>query len=142
MRIPAVGRLERNLVRRDLHFIHRNLVNRRVRLEDADFLDRKDAIEQWINSGVFGRRNQHRWLAIRQDRRFFAAVFKFLQHLRNFRVSVELQIQSHQLRAQTCVLHVERAHRIIEGIAGYLPEILMPPHQTAQPSVLELLLPP
>ena len=113
-----------------------------MRLVDADLLDRQHAIEKPADPGAIDRRAQHRRRAVRQDRGGESHRLEPAQHLRYFRESSERQIQVHQPVAQRVVGEIQRLQRIIERIAGHLPEIGVPVLRGPQPAVLQLLVAP
>ena len=65
-----------------------------------------------------------------------------LQRLGRIGIGIELEIENHQLVLEARIVDPADVERIIERIAGDLPEIGMNAHQAAEPGIFELLLPP
>ena len=128
-------------VRRHPQAVERQLVNVRMRLEDPDLLDREDRIEQLPDPGARRCRREHPRLAVRKNRGPQAAIAQPAQHVRHLAVGIKLQVCLHQ-RLAHCRIDAGTGERIVERIAGHLPEIGMAAHQRPQPGVLQLLAAP
>src|SRR3546814_20483081 len=90
------------------------------------------------SSDLAGRpygRVEHLRRAVRQSRRCVAGLPQGLDDSRHFRIGVEFEIQAHQLFAQAGSADAGRLHRIVEGVAGDLPEIDMRVPAAATPRI-------
>ncbi len=65
-----------------------------------------------------------------------------LQRRGGVRIGVKLQVKRHQFIAQARIVDLQSLQRIVQRIAGHMPEIRMHPHEAAEPGVFQLLLPP
>lgn len=137
--IPAVGRDEADACRRHPEPIHGELVDRGVGFEDAHGLDGERRLEQAGDAGRVDRGGEHGGRSVRKRGRPFPGGAQPGQGGLYVGIGVEGQILLQQRLAEGGGGEVVRGQRVIEALAGHLPEVRVPAHERSQPRVLELL---
>ena len=118
------------------------LVDARVRFEHADGIGGEDVVDQLAAGALGDRAGQHARRAVGQHDPALARVGEGLERRRGVGESAQAEIVLHQLGPQRRFGDVERVHGVVERFARHPPEVVIGPHQAAQPGVVELFAPP
>ena len=142
MGVPRVRRLERDCRWRNAEPIDGELVHVRVRLVDADLLDREDRIEQRLQpsaltaaSSIAGEPFDR--IAVRMP-----AAFNAPRTSGTSGNGIEREVELHQPVAKPGRVEASVSREKVERVAGDLPEIRVASLSSAQPRVLQLLVAP
>ena len=100
MGIPGVRRQKQDIAGGRSEPVNREPINKRVRLIDADFLDRQHVIEQRGQSGMVERGAQHIRRPVRQYRGGQPGLPQPRQNIRHVGKDFEIEIKAHQPVAQ------------------------------------------
>src|SRR5882672_1153074 len=139
-RVPAVARDEAYGALRNAQPLDGEPVYRRRGLVDFSGIDAEHASDQAAQARMCHQRSQHRGRAIGEDREPDLRRLERGECAVNLRKGRELAVRSDEPAAALAVQRqAERSAGVAQGGLRHLPEILVAPHQAAQPRVLELL---
>ena len=124
---PGIRRLERDGAGRHVQPIDRELIDRGVRLVDVEVFDGQDVVEQPIEPRRVDRGVVHGGVAVGEDGGLQAGRLQAREHRRHFGVGVQGEVGVHQPVADRGGIDAGAGQRVIEGVAGDLPEILVRP---------------
>jgi hypothetical protein len=140
--VPSIRADEADPRRRHAQVLDRQLIDARMRFENADGFDREYPLELCGKIRRLDRRLQHGRRAVREDGGLESRAADRSQHGRHFRIGAQFPVGLKKPLAQRRIRDGVALAGIVERLRRQLPEIGMRAHQTAQPAVLQLLAPP